>query len=205
MFKTLKSAVAIAVVGCMALPFTNGAAQAQSFVDAVYSALSSGVKLRPGESKVISESGVVGPDIEIEFQRYEIAASAGGGKIRLTANLDVPSADVSHMTDTVMGEDFFWASRYQSISFQGSADRARLVADGDGRAKLVGTGTLTLRGVSRQERITFIFDCNGRSNCPSGGMNVTARMTIDRTNYGMTSMTLLVDEDVEITASGLLR
>lgn len=113
-------------------------------------------------------------------------------KVNVTINTRVIKAPDKTTLDRLKGEKFFWVDKYPTAKFVGTG-----LTMTDARNGKV-AGTLTARGVTRNETLYVTFD-----TVPTQSMgkpiNLTGRMTINRRNYGMTSYNLVVGKNVTIS------
>lgn len=91
------------------------------------------------------------------------------------------------------GEKFFWVEKHPTIHFTGS--QMKLTGDASGTVM----GNLTARGVTRPVSLAVSFDRTPASASPNDILSLTGTTTIDRREFGMTSYSLIVGRNVDIT------
>ncbi len=121
------------------------------------------------------------------------------GNDRSKAQIDV-TFDATALTapDSVTlrrlrGEKFFWVEEHPRIRFKGQGLAMTSATEG------TITGSLTARGVTRDQTLKVKFDRNPLTAGPDTSINFTAKAKIDRRNYGMKSFQLIVGNKVSIT------
>ncbi len=113
-------------------------------------------------------------------------------KVDVTINTQDIKAPDSVTLKRLRSEKFFWVDKYPTARFRGS----NLVMTSGRTGKI--TGTLTARGVTRDETLFVTFDQPPASNAGKA-INLTGTMKINRRNYGMTSFGLIVGKTVTIS------
>ncbi len=96
------------------------------------------------------------------------------------------------------GDKFFWVERYPTVRFVG--ERMALTSDRKGTVE----GRLTARGVTRPVTLAVTFDTPPMSAGRSDVISLTGTTTIDRRQFGMTSYSLVVGKQVNITLKARL-
>ena len=101
-----------------------------------------------------------------------------------------PDADTERR---LKGQQFFDVAHFPEVRFVGS----NLVMTGERTALL--SGTITARGVSRPATLDILFAQAPASTPFDQPMRLTASMTINRDDFGMTAFHLIVGRKVKIT------
>ena len=127
------------------------------------------------------------------------------GKVRLTPeqpdqiDIDV-TLDARALTapdkvtlGRLRGDKFFWVERYPTVRFVG--ERMKLTSDRKGTVE----GELTARGVTRPVTLAVSFDKAPMTAGRGEAITLTGTTTIDRRKFGMTSYSLVVGKQVDIT------
>lgn len=89
-------------------------------------------------------------------------------------------------------EKFFWTEKHPSIRFSGRSLNMSSATKG------TITGSLTARGVTREQELNVTFDRNPLTAPANAPISFTATAKIDRRNYGMKSFQLIVGNKVDI-------
>nr|WP_265530435.1 YceI family protein [Sphingomicrobium marinum] len=119
---------------------------------------------------------------------------ANAGTINLRVQLDGRALEASDgLTQRrLKGEKFFWVDRYPEITFTGAALTMRNDTAG------VVDGSISARGKRVGATLDVTFDRPTKEICGNRPVSFTARTTIDRRHYGMTSYGLIVGNKVSI-------
>jgi polyisoprenoid-binding protein YceI len=114
----------------------------------------------------------------------------------ISAVIKTASLSANAFQDELKGSDFFNVAAYPEIRFVSASARPL----GENSAEF--TGTLTLRGVSKPA--TLRFDFAPQSGAP-GQIAITGRGRLKRSDFNMTALSLLVDDEIEIVIKASLR
>lgn len=120
--------------------------------------------------------------------------------IDLEVELDARSLDAGSKSDTayLRGKSFFDVARYPTVSFSGR----RMAMTGPTTARV--DGQLTARGITRPATLDVTFRDPPASAIGRVPVQLTARTTINRRDFGMTSYGLVVGKNVKITIEARL-
>ena len=156
-------------------------------------------RLDPQGSSVHARVGFFG----IASKTARFPAMSGGieldparlGAIRLDVLLDARALEAG---DTVTlgrlkGPDFFDVAHYPTVRFLGRA----MTMTGPVSATI--DGELTARGVTRPARLAVTFTSPPAQATGRQSLRLSARTTIDRTDFGMNAYRLIVSRKVTIT------
>lgn len=97
------------------------------------------------------------------------------------------------------GPDFFDVARYPEVRFAGTTIRFTTPVTA------IVSGTLTAHGVTRPADLAVAFRQPPQSLKPGEPIALSARATIDRTDYKMTAWPLIVGRKVTITINAQMR
>ncbi len=100
---------------------------------------------------------------------------------RVTATIDVASVDTDNerRDNHLRSEDFFWAERHPTITFESDAVRAT----GEGEFEV--TGDLTIRGVTLPVKLEVTIEGTGRTRDGDPLIGLSAAGEINRLDYGL--------------------
>jgi polyisoprenoid-binding protein YceI len=158
--------------------------------------------------------GAIGPgNARIEFVGSSGRMSQTGWFERFAGRLDFPTDDpkdarvsvtvdvtstatnIGLLTRHLKGDDFFAADRHPEATF--TTDRVEPPAAAGGRHTLV--GPLTFRGVTREVRVPAEF------RVTADEVELTARLTIRQTEFGMAEGAKRTADEVPVTISARVR
>jgi polyisoprenoid-binding protein YceI len=114
----------------------------------------------------------------------------------VSAVIKTASLSANAFEAELKSSDFFNVAAYPEIRFVSASARPL----GENSAEL--TGTLTMRGVSKP--VTLRVDFEPQAGAPSQ-MKMTVRARLKRSDFEMTALSLLVDDEIEITIKSSLR
>lgn len=160
--------------------------------------------LSPGNADVTfaADGGLIGTVTGdfTEFGGSLVINDPASGAADLMAELSVNSLDTRRdfVKSTLLGPAWFDAGNWPTAVFAGTLDGW----DDDGTGTLF--GTLTVRGVTREEAFEVRLTCDGLEACPSRQVGFEGDLAIDRTDYGMTSLEAVVGRTVRIRVAGTL-
>lgn len=113
--------------------------------------------------------------------------------IDVTINARTLQAPDKVTLERLKGEKFFWVDKYPKVRFKGS--KMELADEASGTV----AGELTARGVTRPVTLAVSFDRPLGSVAPGEALKLTGTTTINRRDFGMTSYSLIVGKNVDIT------
>jgi polyisoprenoid-binding protein YceI len=99
--------------------------------------------------------------------------------------------------DELKSSDFFNVAEFPDIRFVSSSVKPA------GENSVEFTGALTMRGVTQP--VTLRFDFEPQKNGAAGQIKVTAKGQMKRSDFGMTALSLLVDDDIAIVIKSALQ
>ncbi|MFZ1110429.1 MAG: YceI family protein [Rhodomicrobium sp.] len=114
----------------------------------------------------------------------------------ISAVIKTASLSANAFEEQLKGGDFFNVAAYPEIRFVSASVRPL----GENSAEF--DGTLTMRGVSKP--MTLRFDFAPQPGAP-GQMTMTVRGRLKRSDFDMTALSLLVDDEIEIVIKSALR
>jgi polyisoprenoid-binding protein YceI len=121
-------------------------------------------------------------DVQGRFDRFNVAVSGdpatlAGASVRI--DVDARSVDTANKArdQHLRSEDFFDAAKFPHITFVSNQVRR----DGD---RVIVTGTLTLRGVSKELEIPFVA-AEGRNGADVPTWSYRATVPLDRLAFGL--------------------
>ena len=176
-----------AVLACLALLFTVGAAPAYRYeIDAPRSAVSAKVAFLGLSHKSAGFPRMTG-SIRLSPERLDA--------IDLAVVLDARAltAGDAATQERLKGKDFFDVARHPTIAFSGQ----RMTMTGPTSARV--EGQITARGVTRPAILAVSFAQAPASVTGREPIDLTAQTTINRRDFGMTAYSLVVGKKVSIT------
>ena len=120
--------------------------------------------------------------------------------IDLDVELDASALDAGGKSDTnyLRGKDFFWVRQYPIVRFTGH----RMTMTGAVTAQV--DGEITARGVTRPAALAVTFQQPPAQATGRDPIELTARTSINRRDFGMTAYSLVVGKTVTITIDARL-
>jgi polyisoprenoid-binding protein YceI len=125
--------------------------------------------------------------------RFDKRAPQNGS---ISAVIKTASLSANAFEGELKGRDFFNVAAYPEIRFVSASVKPL----GENSAEF--NGTLTMRGVSKP--VTLRFDFAPQPGAP-GQMTMTVRGRLKRSEFNMTALSLLVDDEIEIVIKSALR
>jgi polyisoprenoid-binding protein YceI len=134
----------------------------------------------------------------LKYDKKAPQASSVNAVIRTT------SLTANSFEDELKGSDFFNVAEYPEIRFVSAS--VNPVSENS----VEFSGNLTMRGVTQPVTLRFDFEpqissAPAQKSGPKAPINVTATGHLKRSDFGMTALGLLVDDDIEIVIKSALQ
>lgn len=142
--------------------------------------------------------------VEGEFSQFEAvfdATDIKGGRGMIAADVDVTSVAMANKTyeEMVRGPGWFDVEAFPAAMFRGQMDGWQA----DGTALV--NGQMTIRDVTRDETLSLQLYCDGLTVCPDQEIGFRGSLTVSRSAYGMTRLSAIVRDEVELVVTGTIR
>ncbi|QPC98066.1 YceI family protein [Qipengyuania soli] len=120
------------------------------------------------------------------------AGDPSGMSLEVTLDARALEAPDKVTLSRLRGPKFFWVEKYPTVQFSGKG--MAMTDERNGRV----SGNLTARGITKPVTLDVAFDTPPSKARAGEALALTARTTIDRRDFGMTSYSLIVGRKVDI-------